>query len=75
MSVRLYVKVITRSRQSGVIKQNQDHYTVKVTASPEKGRANEEVCRRLADQFSVPRSAVRVVHGYKGRNKIIEIII
>jgi len=46
---------------------------VKVTAPPEKGKANEAVIKILADYFSVPKSSVNIVGGKSTRTKIIDI--
>ncbi|MBN2619628.1 DUF167 domain-containing protein [candidate division WOR-3 bacterium] len=70
----LHVNVITRAPVPSVLARTPDHFTVKVTAPPEKGKANEEVCRLLADHFAVPRSAVRIIRGLTTRKKIVEII-
>jgi uncharacterized protein (TIGR00251 family) len=71
----LYVKVITRASAPTVLERTPDQFTVKVTAPPEKGKANEEVCRLLAEHFAVSRSAVRIVRGQTARRKIVEIIL
>ena len=36
---------------------------VKVTAAPEKGKANAEVCELLAREFGVSRRSVEIVRG------------
>ena len=69
----IQVNVITRARTPGVIPRTTDHFTVKVTADPEGGKANEEVRRLLADHFVLPKSAIRIIRGKTTRKKIIEI--
>jgi uncharacterized protein len=46
---------------------------VSVRARPVEGRATEEVLRAVADVFDVRRSAVRLVHGATGRDKLVEV--
>jgi uncharacterized protein (TIGR00251 family) len=46
---------------------------VKVSAPPEQGRANAELCRLLAAHFGVPAPAVRVVAGVASTRKKVEI--
>ena len=59
MTVR--VKVIPRSASSGIVGELADGtLRVKVAAAPEKGKANEELCRVLAEHYGVARSQVSV---------------
>jgi uncharacterized protein (TIGR00251 family) len=44
---------------------------VRVTAVPEKGKANQAMIKLLAKAWDVPRSQLRVVAGAKGRNKTL----
>ena len=46
---------------------------VRVTAPPVERAANEAVVKALADALDIPRRAVGIVHGHKGRNKTVEI--
>jgi uncharacterized protein len=50
-----------------------DEYVVRVMATPHDGKANESAISLLAKHFKVPKSAVRIVTGATGRNKIVEI--
>ncbi len=46
---------------------------VGLTAKPERGEANRELIRKLAKQFDVPSSHVKIVSGLKSKSKIVEI--
>lgn len=46
---------------------------VRVRAPAKEGRANEAVVKLVARHLGVPRSAVRVVRGLRGRDKLLEI--
>lgn len=46
---------------------------VAVTAPPEDGKANAALTALLAKRLRVPKSAVRVMHGGKSRNKTVAI--
>jgi hypothetical protein len=46
---------------------------LRVTAPPVDGRANEAVARLLAAALGVPASAVHVVKGTTGRDKLVAI--
>lgn len=73
MTVR--VKVIPRSASSGIAGALSDGtLRVKVAAAPEKGKANEELCRILAEHYGVARSAVSVVSGRTSGLKLVRVI-
>ncbi len=50
-------------------------YVVSVTEPPRAGRANRAIEDALARHFGVPRGAVRIVAGFMGREKTVEIIM
>lgn len=47
---------------------------IRVAAPADRGKANAELCRFLAGQLGVHRSAVSVVQGERNRSKIVEVI-
>jgi hypothetical protein len=50
-----------------------DALKVRVAAAAQDGRANQELCRFLAREFSVPLSAVTLVSGESARHKRLRI--
>jgi len=46
---------------------------VRLTAPPVDDRANQALCRLLADELGVAASAVRIVSGERGRTKRVEV--
>jgi hypothetical protein len=71
--MRIYVKVTPRAGKNEILKISDGEYKVKVTAVPEKGKANEAVIDLLADFFDVPKSSLSIVGGKSTRVKIIDI--
>jgi uncharacterized protein (TIGR00251 family) len=72
--VTVRVKVIPRSKKnavSGVLADGT--LKVHVTAPPEKGKANEQVCSVLAAHYRVPVRAVQIVSGHTSPRKLIRI--
>lgn len=63
-----------RAGKNEVLKISEGEYKVKVTAPPEKGKANEAVVNLLADFLGVPKSSVSIIGGKSTRVKLIEII-
>jgi uncharacterized protein len=72
--VTLRVKVMPRSKKNEVSGALADG-TVKVhvTAAPEKGKANEQVCEVLAAHYKVPVRAVQIVTGHGNPRKLVRI--
>jgi uncharacterized protein (TIGR00251 family) len=70
----LRVKVIPRSSRSEIVGELADGtLKVKIAAVPERGKANEELCRVLAEHFGVARTAVRVVSGHTSALKLVRV--
>ena len=46
---------------------------VRVTAPPDKGKANDAVVKLLAKRLGVSKSAVRIVRGHTSRNKVVQV--
>ena len=72
MTVR--IKVIPRSSKNEVSGELADGtLKVHVTAAPEKGKANEQVCAVLAAHYKVPARAVQIMTGHGNPRKLVRI--
>lgn len=70
----LRVKVIPRSKKNEISGELADGtLKVHVTAPPEKGKANEQVCVVLAAHYRVPVRAVQIVTGHGNPRKVVRI--
>jgi len=67
------VKVFPNSNEGGITKKLEDSFEIRVKEKPVMGRANKEVKRVLASYFGIPESRIRLIKGFKQRNKIFEI--
>lgn len=67
------IKVIPGAKKNEVLKRDSE-LLVKVTAEPEKGKANKEVIKALADYFKVKKGQISIIKGASSRHKIIEIL-
>lgn len=66
------IKVIPKSSRN-LVKKEASRLKVYVTASPEKGKANEAVLNLLAIYYHVKKNQVRIVRGAFAALKIIAI--
>lgn len=71
--MRVAVVVRPRSRHEKVV-QTAEGYVVYVREPPVENRANDALVRVLADYLGVSRAQVRVVGGWRGRKKLVEIV-
>jgi uncharacterized protein (TIGR00251 family) len=65
--------VIPRARKTDVAGMRGDSVLVRLAAPPVDGAANDALIAFLAEIFSVPRHAVGIVSGERGRQKRVAI--
>ena len=70
--MKIQVKVKPNSKTEGLIHEG-DSFVVKVKELPREGKANQAVVKLLAQHFGVPPSQVKILSGFKSKNKIAEI--
>ncbi len=67
------MRVQPRARRQEIVGWRDGVLLIRVTAPPLQGRANAAVCRLLADELGVARSAVTVLAGARGRDKRLRV--
>ena len=70
MKIQVQVKPNSRTEE---VSHKGDSFTVKVKEPPREGKANQAVIKLLAEHFGVSQSRVRILSGFKSRNKVIEV--
>lgn len=71
-SIFIDVKVIPRSSKNK-IEFDGESLRIKITAPPVDGKANKAIVALLAKTLSVAKSAIVIVRGETGKNKLIRI--
>ncbi len=66
-------RVTPRASRDAIDGEYQGALKVRLTAPPVDDRANEALCRFLAERLKIPRSAVRILAGQKSRTKRVEV--
>ena len=61
------------ARRSELVGRLGDAWKLRVSAPPERGRANDEVVVLLAAELGLARSEIRVVAGKTAREKVVEV--
>lgn len=72
-AVRIPVRAQPRASRSELAGEYDGALKIRLAAPPVEGAANGELVRFLARLLGVPKSAVRVVSGESGRNKMVEV--
>ena len=67
--VEIDVRVIPRARKTGLGGVRDDAVVVRLAAAPVDGAANEALVDYFAALLRLPRRAVRIVSGERGRRK------
>jgi uncharacterized protein (TIGR00251 family) len=55
------------------IDEDKREIVIGIKSKPVKGRANEEILKKLARHFHMPSSKVRIVGGMRSKRKVVEI--
>jgi uncharacterized protein (TIGR00251 family) len=71
--MKIQVKVKPNSRTEDVSQEGAS-FIVRVKEPPREGKANQAVIKLLARHFRVPKSRVRILSGFRNKNKVIEVV-
>jgi uncharacterized protein len=63
LPVRMMLRISSGSNRTAVISRYLDGWKLSVGAVPERGNANEEIVRLLADVLAIPKSQIAIVAG------------
>lgn len=69
------VKVFSSSKKQGISKTKKDSFEVNVKEKPIQGQANQAVVNILAEYFKVSQKKIKLIKGFRQRNKVFKIWI
>ncbi|HVV91176.1 MAG TPA: DUF167 domain-containing protein [Solirubrobacterales bacterium] len=72
-SARVSVRLRPRGRGDALLGFEDGVLRARVSAPPVDDRANRALCRLIAARVGVAPSRVRIVHGAKSRDKVVEV--
>jgi uncharacterized protein YggU (UPF0235/DUF167 family) len=70
---KLRIKVLPGASRNGIAGWLGETLKVRVTAAPERGRANAAVAAIVADALGLPQGCARIVSGKTSPRKILEV--
>ena len=73
MKARLDIRVSTGAAENVIGGWMGDKLKIRVTAAPEKGKANKAVIRLLSRELGIPASRIVLTKGTTSSNKTIEV--
>jgi uncharacterized protein len=71
---RLRLHVSPGGRETRVLGRHGDGWKVRVAAAPERGRANDELLRHLAERLDLPCDRLEIVSGAGSRLKTVALV-
>jgi hypothetical protein len=71
--MKINVLVVPNSKDSGLTKVDETNYKIRVDAPALDGKANKHLIEILAEHFNVSKSSIKILKGFKNRNKIVSI--
>ena len=69
----LHVKVTPKASKNEIIGWEGDQLKVRLTAAPEKGKANHSLIALLSKTLKIAKSRIHILKGETSRLKIVEI--
>lgn len=70
-STRVRLRVSAGARRNELAGRHGEAWKVRVSAAPERGRANEAVLDLLAEKLELPRRSLSIVSGHGAREKVV----
>lgn len=67
------VKVTPHSSKLKLTQISDTIFKAKLTAAPEKGKANDQLIELLSEKLNIPKSKISIKAGKTNRDKLIEI--
>lgn len=71
--MNIHIRVKTKARIAKVEKVDETHFIVWTHTIPEKGKANRDVIKLLADYFNIPQAKILITSGFTSRSKTVSI--
>lgn len=69
--MELEIKVQPRAKRNAIEVSGDGNVTVRVTAAPDNGKANDAVISLLAKRLHLPKGGVEIVRGHRSRKKLV----
>lgn len=68
------VKVVPNAKKTS-IEREENKLRVRLTKTPQKGKANKQLIELLAKYFKTSKSNIKIVRGLTSRRKVVDILV
>jgi len=68
------VVVVPKAKRNEIVGRYGEAVKIRISAPPEKGKANEELLKFLAEKLGVKEDRLEIVAGASSRNKVIAVL-
>lgn len=69
--MELEIRVQPKAKRNVIEVSSAGDVTVRVTAAPDSGKANDAVISLLAKRLRLPKGGVEIVRGHRSRKKLV----
>ena len=69
----LQLRVVPKAKRNSIEIGDDGLFKVRVTAAPERGKANDAVITLLSKLIGVPKRDIQIVRGHTARNKLVRV--
>ena len=74
MTEKVYnIKVVPNSKTTKIVEETEFFLKIKLTAPPEKGKANKQLINFLSKYFKTSKNNIQILAGELARVKIVKI--
>jgi len=71
--MKIQINVRPNSKNLFVQKISENEYIIHLKHQAKDGKANEELVDVLSDFFGVKKSSVKIIRGFTGKKKVVEV--
>lgn len=72
--MKFTIRVIPNAKKNEIVSREGSFLKIKLTAVPDKGRANKAIIAFLAKEFDAPPSHITIIKGQTSREKVVEVV-
>ena len=69
----LQIRVVPKAKRNSIEIGDDGLFKARVTAAPERGKANDAVITLLSKLIGVPKRDIQIVRGHTARNKSVRV--